>query len=95
MPFNEELLKKTTASERQVFALIAQGLRTAEIAQELCLSRDTIESHRHSVIKKTGLKTSPQIIAEFVRGGMIYWCQVRQVWQVWAYAEEMPQKDVA
>lgn len=68
---NEDLFKKTTPRERQIVALLAQGLRTKDIATELCISTDTIESHRHNIIRKTGLKTSPQIVAEFIRGGLI------------------------
>lgn len=86
---NEELLKKTTPRERQIVALIARGFRTADIARELCVSRDTIESHRHKIIKKTGLKTSPSIVAEFQRGRLIYWCAVQQTW---VHAETLPNK---
>lgn len=84
---NKELFKKTTARERQIVALIAQGKRTGEIAKELCLSRDTIESHRHKIIRKTGFKTSPQIVAEFQRAGLVYWCVIRQAW---AHVERIP-----
>jgi len=68
---NEELFKTTTPRERQIVALIAQGLRTKDIARELCVSTDTVETHRHNIIRKTGLKTAPQIVAEFIRGGLI------------------------
>lgn len=68
---NEQLFKQTTPRERQIIALIAQGLRTKDVAAELNISKDTVESHRHSIIKKTGLKTSPHIVAEFIRGGLI------------------------
>lgn len=84
---NEQLFKKTTARERQIVALIAKGKRTGEIASELCISRDTVESHRHKIIRKTGLKTAPQIVAEFQRGGLIYWCKLRQEW---THAENLP-----
>lgn len=84
---NEELFKKTTIREREIVALIAQGKRTKEIADQLSISRDTVESHRHNIITKTGFKTAPQIVIEFFRAGLLYWCVVRETW---AFAERLP-----
>ena len=84
--FDLDLFKKSSLRERQIVALLAQGMRTKDIARELCVSHDTIESHRHNIIRKTGLKTSPRIVAEFVKGGLIYWCVIRGTW---AHAEKM------
>lgn len=71
--FSQDLFSKTTVRERQIVALLAQGYRAKEIAQELHISQDTVENHRSNIIRKTGLKTSPAIVAEFQRAGLIIW----------------------
>lgn len=40
--------------ELQVFRLIGQGLKTAEISRQLNISKNTVETHRKSIVKKLG-----------------------------------------
>jgi DNA-binding NarL/FixJ family response regulator len=50
-----------TDRQLQVFKLIGEGLRTAEIAERLNLSVHTIESHREHIKRKLGVKSMPEL----------------------------------
>jgi DNA-binding CsgD family transcriptional regulator len=50
-----------TDTERQVVALVAEGLRNAEIASELFLSRYTVETHLKHVFTKLGVRTRAEL----------------------------------
>ncbi len=43
--------------EREVLILVAQGLSSKEIANRLCLSVHTVNSHRKNLTHKTGIKS--------------------------------------
>ena len=46
-----------TKQESQVLALVAQGRRNAEIAQELYLSIRTVESHLYRIFQKLNVSS--------------------------------------
>jgi two-component system response regulator NreC len=48
--------------EAEVLRLIALGLTSAEIADELCLSRRTVESHRTQIHRKLGLSKRSELV---------------------------------
>ncbi|MGY4537741.1 DNA-binding NarL/FixJ family response regulator [Mucilaginibacter sp. UYNi724] len=48
--------------EIEVLALIAQGFTNQEIADKLFTSKRTIESHRQSLIEKTGTKNTAALV---------------------------------
>jgi two-component system, NarL family, response regulator DegU len=52
---------RMTRRERQVVALIADGMTNKEIAQKLHLSTYTIKSHVHNILEKLALHTRVQI----------------------------------
>jgi len=51
-----------TIRERQVLALVAIGLTTKEIADRLCVSHHTIESHRKNLLRKWEAKNSAELV---------------------------------
>lgn len=59
-----------TQREIEVLHLIAQGLSTREIAERICLSVNTIESHRKNLFIKLGAKNSVDLIMKAINKGM-------------------------
>lgn len=54
-------LDDLTPRELEVFQLIGEGRTTGEVANQLCLSRKTVETHRGKVKRKLGLKNSAEL----------------------------------
>ncbi len=57
--------------EREILKLTAEGNRTREIAEQLCISPRTVENHRLRVMKKLGLQGIPALTAYAIRKGMV------------------------
>jgi len=55
-PVRPERLDELTGREREVFALIAQGLSNAEIGGELFLSEGTVKTHVSHILRKLDLR---------------------------------------
>ena len=60
-------LQKLTAREREVLDRILSGQPNKNIAADLGISQRTVESHRASVMIKTGCKTLPALVRLAVR----------------------------
>jgi DNA-binding NarL/FixJ family response regulator len=52
---------RMTGRERQVIALVSEGMTNKEIAQQLHLSTYTVKSHVHNILEKLALHTRVQI----------------------------------
>src|SRR4030088_3395288 len=55
--------------EREIAALVAEGLTNREIAARLFISERTVDGHLEHVREKLGVNTRAQIAAWLVRGG--------------------------
>lgn len=60
-----------TSREREVLQLIAEGRSTKEIAQDLCVSTKTVESHRRQLMGKLGIHTVAGLTRYAVREGIV------------------------
>jgi DNA-binding NarL/FixJ family response regulator len=54
-----------------VLALVADGLRNAEIAQRLFLSPRTVDHHVSAILRKLGAHTRGEAAAEAARLGLL------------------------
>ncbi len=59
-----------TARESQVLALVAEGLRNAEIAQRLFLSPRTVDNHVSALLRKLGADTRGEAVAKATMLGL-------------------------
>jgi two-component system, NarL family, response regulator NreC len=57
--------------EREVFQLIAEGRANKEIAEILCLSPSTVETHRARIMEKLDMHNAVEIALYAVRRGII------------------------
>lgn len=60
-----------TAREREVLTLIAEGNTNQEIAEQLCVSKKTVESHRANIMRKLDLHDVTELVKYALRKGLI------------------------
>lgn len=59
-----------TSREREVALMIAEGLTSRQIADRLCVSLKTVESHRYRIFKKLNIRRSAQLVDYVIRTGL-------------------------
>jgi len=59
-----------TAREREILALVAEGLRNAEIAQRLFLSPRTVDNHVSAILRKLEAESRGEAVAKAVKLGL-------------------------
>ena len=57
--------------ERDVLQLVAEGVRSAAIAERLHISLGTVEAHRRNIRRKLGLHTVAELTRYAVREGLV------------------------
>ncbi len=62
--------EELTSRERQVLQLIAEGVKTRDIAGEMCLSIKTIETYRSNIMQKLNLFSVAELTKYAVREGL-------------------------
>lgn len=72
----EELTSKTDGSilsvrEKQVLTLIEQGLTSRDIADRLCISRNTVSRHRQEILARLQVKNSTEACRRAKQLGLI------------------------
>ena len=60
-----------TPRELQVVKLIAEGFTSDEIAQELVISRKTVDRHRANLLQKLGMRNVPEVTRYAIRRGLL------------------------
>jgi DNA-binding NarL/FixJ family response regulator len=57
--------------EREVFQLVAEGHSNKEVANVLCVSPATVETHRAHILQKLDLHSTAELVLYAVRRGVI------------------------
>jgi DNA-binding NarL/FixJ family response regulator len=65
------LLDELSAREREVLALVAQGLSDTQIAERLVISPHTVHRHVANILAKLGLPTRAAAAARAARAGLL------------------------
>jgi len=60
-----------TAREREIAILIAQGKSNGEIADELVLSKRTVEKHITNILSKLGVTNRTQVVRWVIQSGLL------------------------
>ncbi len=63
--------ERLTSREREVLHLVAQGSTSLEIANKLCLSRRTVETHRANLMRKLGLHSRNELLRYALQRGIL------------------------
>lgn len=67
----EEKLHNLSEREIEIITLIAQELSTNQIAEKLFISPATVETHRHNILKKLGIKNSIGLVKFAMKNGLV------------------------
>lgn len=62
-PAHQSLGAQLSGREEQVLALLAMRLSTADIAERLCLSRETVRTHVRGILRKLQVHSREQAVA--------------------------------
>jgi DNA-binding CsgD family transcriptional regulator len=65
IPAREILTKR----EKEVLRLMLAGMSSREIAAELNISRQTVDKHRKNMLKKTGIRSSAEMVVKAIKEG--------------------------
>ena len=64
-------LNLTTPREQEVLTLLALGHTNAEIAEKLCISERTVETHRTNIMSKLELKSRAELVRFAIDNGLL------------------------
>jgi RNA polymerase sigma factor (sigma-70 family) len=62
---------KLTVREKEIFALVADGLTPKEIANRLCISPKTVETHKYNIMEKLEVSSVAQLTKIAVKENII------------------------
>ena len=58
---NRAMVEPLTQSEHDVAVLVGGGLRNGEVAERLCISERTVESHLTHIYQKLGIRSRTEL----------------------------------
>ena len=63
--------EQLSVREREILVAVCRGLSNQEIADELFISKRTVDKHRANILEKTGCKNTASLVVYAVRHGLV------------------------
>ena len=60
--FENDRIPRLTRREKEILKLVAEGVTTPQIAEQLFISPLTVETHRRNLIQKMGVSNAAQLV---------------------------------
>ena len=70
-PATPSAVSPLSRREQEVLQLVAEGLTTQQIADQLFTSKRTVETHRQNILEKTGAKNTAALIRHAMAQGFL------------------------
>jgi len=70
-PVPRSPLETLSAREREVLKLVAEGFRSRQIGEFLCISEKTVEKHRANLMRKLGMNSATALTAFAIDKGLV------------------------
>jgi len=70
-PRDLQMRSALTEREVEIVKLVAEGLSSREIANRLCISVKTVDTHRANVLEKIGAHSSAELVKYAIREGIV------------------------
>ena len=70
-PVSRSPLETLSAREREVLKLVAEGFRSRQIGEFLCISEKTVEKHRANLMRKLGMNSATALTAFAIDKGLV------------------------
>ena len=66
--------EQLSVREREILVAVCRGLSNQEIADELFISKRTVDKHRANILEKTGCKNTASLVVYAIRNGIVEIC---------------------
>lgn len=63
--------EQLSSREREILVAVCRGLSNQEIADELFISKRTVDKHRANILEKTGCKNTASLVVYAIRNGLV------------------------
>ena len=63
--------EQLSSREREILVAVCRGLSNQEIADELFISKRTVDKHRANILEKTGCKNTASLVVYAIRHGIV------------------------
>ena len=63
--------EQLSSREREILVLVCRGLSNRGIADELFISKRTVDKHRANILEKTGCKNTASLVVFAIRNGIV------------------------
>lgn len=68
---SKDIKSQITTRELEILDLLSRGLSSSKIAEILFISRNTVDSHRRQLLRKTESKNIAELIGNAYRQGIL------------------------